>query len=183
MRLVVLVEVSIDGIERGGQYLLVRWLREHVEVDRLEQLRGPFDGSVNDVVFPDLAAANDLRVRDAVRGTQRFLRCEREITFDLEALARMDRRVNRPRRIRQELTLLVLRREAVGLREPAVDRLVLARDDAPLREEVVRERRARRAFDHLLEAAARNDLRVNVDAVLDEDAEDALVRAVAWQST
>src|SRR5262249_45407436 len=40
----------------------------------------------------------------------------------------------------------------------------------------------RRPFDHLLEAAARDHFGVNVDAVLDEDTEDALVLAVARQA-
>src|SRR6187549_666050 len=98
---VVLVEVAVDGIERGREHLTVLWLSEHIEIDRLEQRRRAFDRAVDHIVFPDLPAADDLGVGDAVRGTERVLRGEREIAFDLEPLARMDRRVNRPGRERQ----------------------------------------------------------------------------------
>jgi hypothetical protein len=91
----------------------------------------------------------------------------------------MERRMDGPRREGQQLALLVLGREAIGLLEPAVDGRILAGDDAPLGEEAVRESGPRCSFDHLLEAAPRNHLGVNVDAVLDEDAKDAFVRAVA----
>src|SRR5262245_24290927 len=136
VRSVVLVEIGVDGIERSREHLAVLRLGEDVEVDRLEQCRRALDRAIDDVVFPHVAAANDLGMRDAVRGTKRVLRREREIAFDLEAFTRMDRRVNRPSRERQQLALLIFRRETIGFLEPAVDRLVLARDDAPLREEV-----------------------------------------------
>src|SRR4029077_14409352 len=87
-----------------------------------------------------------------------------------------------PGREGQEFALLVLRRHVVGLLEPTGDRRVFAVNDLPRGEEIAGERRPRRPFDHLLEAAARDHFGVNVDAVFDQDAEDALVIAVARQT-
>ena len=132
--------------------------------------------------FPHLALPDDLGMRHAVRGPQRFLRRQLQVALDVQPLACMAMRVDGPRRERQQLPLLVLRRDAVGLLEPAVDRRVLAVDDLPLGEEIAGKRRPRRPFDHLLETAARNHFGVNVDAVFDQDAEDAFVVAVARQA-
>src|SRR5262245_11063703 len=94
----------------------------------------------------------------------------------------MAMRVNRPGRERQQLALLVFGRQAIGFLEPAFDGWVLAVDDPSFGEEIAREGGPRRSFDHLLEAAARNHLGVNVDAIFDQDAEDAFVIAIARQA-
>src|SRR5262249_37437268 len=87
----------------------------------------------------------------------------------------------RPRRKRQQLALLVLGRQAVRLLEPAFNRRVLAINDPALREEVAGKRGARRAFDHLLEPAARDHLGVNVNGVFDQSAKDTFLIAIAQE--
>ena len=132
-------------------------------------------------LFAHLAAANDLGVGHTVGCSECFLGRERNVVFDIEALTCVAARVDGPRREGEQLALLVLRRETVGLREPPIDRLVLAGNDSPLGEEVARECSPRRSLDHLLETAARNHLGVNVDAVLDQGAKDAFVGPIAGQ--
>jgi hypothetical protein len=66
--------------------------------------------------------------------------------------------------------------------EPAFNRRILAVHNLPHSKEIAGKRRSRRSFDHLLEAAARNDFGVNVDPVFNQDAEDAFVIAIARQA-
>ena len=106
MSLVVIVEVSVDGLECRRQHAPILALGQHIEIDRLKQSRIAFNRPVNDFLFPDLALPDDFGVRDAVCGPQCFLGGQIQVAFDVQPLARMTKRVNRPRRER----LLVDRR-------------------------------------------------------------------------
>src|SRR5436309_3526671 len=52
------VEVGVERVKRPGQNAPILALRQHVEVDRLEQLGRAFDRPVDDVLFPHLAPAD-----------------------------------------------------------------------------------------------------------------------------
>ena len=177
-----LLEVSVDRVERRREHAPILPLGKHVEINRLKKCRVPFHRPVNDILFADLAPPDDFGVRDAVRGPQRFLGRQFKVALDVQPLARMTMRMDRPRREREQLALLVLDRDGVGLLEPALDRGILAVDDLTMSEEIAGKGGPRRPFDHFLEAGARNHLGVNVDAIFDQDAEYAFVLAIARQS-
>jgi len=52
------------------------------------------------------------------RGPERFLRRQLDVALDVQSLACVAKRVDGPRRERQQFPLLVLRRQVVGLLEP-----------------------------------------------------------------
>ncbi len=118
----------------------------------------------------------------AVGGPQRFLRRQLKVALDVQSFPCMSISVDGPCRERQQFPLLVLRRHAVGLLEPAGNRRILTVNDLPLSEEIAGKGGPRRPFDHLLETAAWNHFGVNVDAVFDQDAEYAFVVAIARQA-
>src|SRR5262249_30217848 len=138
---VVLVEIPVDRVEGAREHALALALGEHVEVDRLEERWVAFHRPVDDVLFAYPALPDDLRVGDAVRGRERFLRREFEVPLDIQSLACVTMIVNRPSREHKELTFLVLDRDGVRLLEPALDRWILAVNDVTVGEEIAGEGR------------------------------------------
>jgi hypothetical protein len=178
-----LIQVHVDCGERRDKSAPIPAFCQHIKVDRLKEPRVALDRPVDDIPLPDFSLPDDFRVRHAVGGSQHFLRGQFEVPFDFQPFARMKNRMDCPGREGQQLTFLVFCRDAVGFLEPASNGRIVAVDDLALREEIAGERSPRRSFDHLLEASAGNYLGVDVDAVLNQNAEYPLVITVAQDAS
>src|SRR5262249_37667148 len=119
---------------------------------------------------------------DAMSAAQQFLENELEVPLMLQQTGRMANRMNQPGGCDAELPFLITPCNRVGLFEPFGQGRIGAVDQLAPREETVAKSRSRRPFDHALEAAPWDELRMRVHSLLDQSAEYARVFAVGPQA-
>src|SRR5262245_56176487 len=117
-----------------------------------------------------------------MRSLDQFLECQFKITLLLEQAARMAPCMNQPGGRDAKFALLVAEGHAIGVFKPLRQRRVFAGDQLAKVEEAESQSRPRATLHHLLEAAARNNLDMQVDTFFHQSPKDARLIPISAQA-